>query len=728
MNRRDFLKTGALAGTGLALAGPSLVSAGFFQAPSTEWLRMARVFRIDGYSYPLSERIDYDAEQAAEAFVEMRMNIVRMATMGKYSYIQGIRFTNHPDLGSRDLLAETIAACKPRGIRVIPYISNGNRLAVTLLTRDYPEYAQAATPGGGPRVMDVPGEDRANTCWNSAYRQAYLDYVRHVAEDYDVDALYFDAWMNAWYHYERPHTCYCQGCRDGFLKHAGLEIPYHASLGEYTPEERATVRHYLEWKHSVMLEVFDEVHRIAQRKNLPLITNANNPTRLALTDPHMAKAFQAYLYEGLSDYVARAEANSAGTSTGVALWPSASRDPGQIERLIVLNSAFGAGQIVTNQGLLRADADRTEVAGANRFLAENEDIFRGFSNQPHAGVLFQDETRLLYATISGAFHSDGTVHTYSDHTLRSSTRGAYSALLNGPVQVSSLLPQVLEDEELLSRYAVLFLPEVPYLTPQQVDNIRQFVRRGGGLVASFETSRFFENASRRESPELQDLFGFEFDGPAPAKAPTSTLWLRAPRLLEGEVGRRGFNLDESLFEPIRPTAQSEVLAEFAFEDGQSRPAILLSRYGAGKVAYVAFPLGNAWEKALEVEISTHHREAVPLSLAWGRARDLPLGRIAVELAHRTASRPAPYEVSAGVPLIVNLTGNADRRVLHLLRPGESAGESDETGELSVLLRNVSRAPELRPAVPHRSERSGSDVTLKLARVPPHLSILYRTAG
>lgn len=51
------------------------------------------------------------------------------ATMGKYATIQGVRFTRHPDLGERDLLLGTIDACKPKGIKAIPYISTGHKLA-----------------------------------------------------------------------------------------------------------------------------------------------------------------------------------------------------------------------------------------------------------------------------------------------------------------------------------------------------------------------------------------------------------------------------------------------------------------------------------------------------------------------------------------------------------------------------------------------------------------------
>ena len=115
--------------------------------------------------------------------------------MGKYALIPGVRFTPHPELGRRDVLAETIAAARPRGIRVVPYISTGHKLAWRMVTGDHPEYAQRTRPGGGPaRSHMFVGEDHGTICWNTPYRQAYLELVEKVVRDYDIDGIYFDTW------------------------------------------------------------------------------------------------------------------------------------------------------------------------------------------------------------------------------------------------------------------------------------------------------------------------------------------------------------------------------------------------------------------------------------------------------------------------------------------------------------------------------------------------------
>src|SRR5437762_8729538 len=143
-----------------------------------EWLNTSRIFLVDAYQPPFAPKLEFDAEKLAQTMQDMHANVVRMSSMGKYATVQGVRFSTHPDQGNRDLLAEMIAAAKPRGIRVIPYISTGHKLAWSMITRDYPDYAQRTKPGGGPdRDHMYVGEDMGAICWNTSYRQAYLDYV-----------------------------------------------------------------------------------------------------------------------------------------------------------------------------------------------------------------------------------------------------------------------------------------------------------------------------------------------------------------------------------------------------------------------------------------------------------------------------------------------------------------------------------------------------------------------
>src|SRR5512133_639675 len=94
-----------------------------------DWMQTARVFLVDAYEPPFTPRLEFDARALADTMVRMNANTVRMVALGPYAFIQGVRFSPHPELGNRDLLAEMIAVAKPRGIKVVPYLSTGNSLA-----------------------------------------------------------------------------------------------------------------------------------------------------------------------------------------------------------------------------------------------------------------------------------------------------------------------------------------------------------------------------------------------------------------------------------------------------------------------------------------------------------------------------------------------------------------------------------------------------------------------
>jgi len=703
---------------------------------SGDWIRSARVFRIDGYQYPLDPRIDFDAKKVVKVMEETGLNVCRIASMGKYSYMQGVDFTPHPDLGDRDLVAETISACKPRGIIVLPYISTGNRLAETLLIRDYPEYAQAETPGGGPKIMEVPGEARANVCWNSPYRKAFLDLIRHLVDDYDIDGLYFDAWMNAWYHYSAPHTCYCKGCTDGFRNATGMEIPYHSDLKDYTPDERMVVRRYLAWKWEQMIDVFLEVRRIADRRGLPMTTNVNNLWRLEkkLMEPRMWNNLEAVMYESIDNMLERWESLSGAAAQGKPIWPYVSsynessdetEDPSRFKtnQHLLSDAMLGGGQVITNQRLLRANAHLTPIAESNKMLTENRQYFEGFTSVPYAAVVYQYESRGRYALISGAFNGPAEDDQRSGHNMRASTQGAYGSLLNSHIQVSSVLSSLPEDCELMSGYKVLYLADVPYLTPEQIAGIKNYVFGGGGLIASCETSlygmQFHETGlygrsfNRYERFMLEDLLKVR---PAEKSklASTESIGISVPEwgIDEGKV-IKGVPVQE-----VELLEGAEEIGYFYTAEGGNvqklGPAVVRSVYGKGRVLYISASLESA---AMEKE---------------GSARELLLRAV-----REAAGEPSPYKIESEGPLYVNMTGKDNTIVLHLLNSGESKGEG-VTGDIPPVrkIKGSIRLPEGRKLKVLRTMRgsepewkeSGGEIIFELPALELYEALLIELSG
>lgn len=143
-----------------------------------DWLSSARIFILDAYTYPLYPKIEFDAEKLAETMVDMHADTLRVATSGHYYLIGGTQFQTAPDLGDRDILAECIAACKPRRIRIVPYIRTGGALAVEAVK---PEWAYRINPKGDIPVKWDLGARRSALCWNTPLFRCMEGFLRFQA-------------------------------------------------------------------------------------------------------------------------------------------------------------------------------------------------------------------------------------------------------------------------------------------------------------------------------------------------------------------------------------------------------------------------------------------------------------------------------------------------------------------------------------------------------------------
>jgi len=642
-------------------------------AGDTGWVETARVFLIDAYEPPFATRLEYDAKALVETMAQMNANTVRIATMGKYALIQGVRFSAHPELGNRDILAETIAACKPRGIRVVPYISTGHKLAWTMVMRYYPEYAQRTTPGGGPaRSHFFVGEDHGTVCWNTPYRQAYLDLVQHVVRDYDIDGVYFDRWT-AGYFWPGRAVCYCDGCRNGFRQATGLELPWHAKDADYTPAELAAIDRYHAWYQDTLVDIVRQVRKLVKSyKDIPLIYNINNPQNMAREDPRVFEAMDAFLYERGNSMLERAEGVSLARAAGMGVWPyvgeynnwpRAIYNAFDFEQQIFTTAMFGGSPILALPwGYVQHAANRRFVEYPFGVLKQHEGEFAGFHNYPYAAVVYG------YRTPPGHAQSG----TWWGTDVRTSTLGAFAALLFGHVQVSSVDESLLDDWAKLAAYKVLYLADIPYLPERRLANIKKFVREGGGLVASYATSLFGPAAEGRAGGQRLEHFGLEALIRAAPIEPAGEL----ADMLSSYRSMTGGPYDLYLADHQRPDLQSltplwhflpvkaleggEVWKDIVTGDGPRAilPGAIVSRYGKGRVVYCA--------SALESLFLQQNSRA--------------LGEMVRSMLARAAPEPPPYEIEGPSAMISNLTVKDNVLVLHLTNwtgdKMERAGENE----------------------------------------------------
>jgi hypothetical protein len=626
-----------------------------------DWIQTARIFLMDAYQPPFAPELEYDANLIAETMVDMNANVVRFGTMGKYATIQGIRFSVHPDQGDRDLLQETIDACKPKGIKVIPYISTGHKLSWSMVTEEYPEYARQSTPNGLPdRSHMYVGEDHGTVCWMTPYREAYLDYVEHVVRDYDIDGMYFDAWFPH-YFWEGNGLCYCDGCRNGFRQASGLEIPYHENEGDYTATEQETIKKYHSWyKEEYMTKVLLKVREIVKSyKDVPLISNINNPEKMAAQDPRIINTMDAFLYERGHSILERAEGVSVPRSIGLHVWPYIGTYHNwprlafqglNYQQEIFTNLMFGGGAVVAQPtGYVYQADNKKYVSYPFGIIQKNEKLLNGLQNYPYVGVLFAYESPTEHVKRSWLH---GTIN------ARTSSLGAFSACLYNHIQVNSISEFVLDNPDLLKKYPVLYLANIPHLSVERVNNIKEYVDNGGCLIASYATTLFDDEGKRQAGFGLEDLFKVRAVKPtgnlgeliesyqAMIGGPND-LYLKATEKGNDLFNKGGGNRLFPLFyyEPVEVLDGGRILMDIVTGPDQKAilPGIVTSEYGKGKVIYCA--------SALE---SLYHSEGPDL-----------VGSLIQKLVEIASPEPAPYTLDAPASLISNLTEKGNSMVLHM---------------------------------------------------------------
>jgi hypothetical protein len=141
--------------------------------------------------------------------------------------------------------------------------------------------------------------------------------------------------------------------------------------------------------------------------------------------------------------------------------------------------------------------DRRWVPVVEKFYEwhwKNEKYLRNERNLARVAMVYSQQT--------GTYYGGAQKHRrVEDHEL-----GVYHALVEARVPFEMVHDRYL-DAEHLGDYRLLVLPNVAALSDGQCERLRQFVRRGGSVLATFETSLYDEQGRQRKDFGLADLFG-----------------------------------------------------------------------------------------------------------------------------------------------------------------------------------------------------------------------------
>ncbi|MGH9617842.1 MAG: beta-galactosidase trimerization domain-containing protein, partial [Acidobacteriaceae bacterium] len=531
LNRRNFLKAGAAAlpmTAALHALNPALTPASALSAeevadaavngstpqlvqlpprlgpfnPATEpWQQ--RIRRVGQSNMTEHDPAVMNIEEWADYWHSADADIVFVSVTGILAfYPSKVKFHRHGKyLEGRDFFGECVAAAKKRTMRVVarmsPDLNWGDALAA------HPEWAMRHQDGSVQFSSQDPRLFK--TCMFSTYMDDYMPAImREVNSLYDVDCLY----TNAWPPIGSLPDCHCAICSK--LPAAG------------TPA-------YWRVFNDRVIELWQKYDAIAKEKKPDNFYFGNlggnvrggpNLDRLGKIAAWFQADNQGRSYGDaaiwgctLQGRVCNAvldgkfAANVTGAySTGAVEWRNSSKTPA--ETIMWLNETLAGGMVpyyhfVGSEDGLGEDR-RWQKVGADyfRWTAKHDAHFRTRRSIANIGVVIGQSTQLLYPGPATA-----RSHAYMHET----TEGIYDALLQGRFAFDFVHEDRL-DPDRLSKYRALLLPNIAMLSDRQCQQIRDYVRSGGSIMASFETGLYDENLQPRADFGLADLLGIHKTG------------------------------------------------------------------------------------------------------------------------------------------------------------------------------------------------------------------------
>lgn len=527
INRREFLGTVAIGVSAAVLPKLSAVPAGASEAPKQEdqgkprpsWLGQSPlVFATNFDDFPLFRRrvgggTTWQEENYNKEFTEetvMRLHEVGV-TMIITHLFKGFGIEAEKEYVENSKRLADMA--RKYGMRVGLYV--GSTIAYETFLLEKPEAEEWFVPD----FMGKPVFYADQTFRKRVYfmHPGYREYIRRVLEigvkEFKADLIHFDNTSMQAQPVIFQHPLAIQDFRE-YLKSKYSDQELKTRLGF------SDVRYVLPPKYDLPLSTINdplfqewanfrcyqldryyaEMESVLRRLNPEIAVESNPHAELSGRNTIWERGVYYPKLLAHMDAVWTEEGNPAGvTEDGIMVSRLRSFKNASILRntLFVATGsstlqmaeslAFGRQCIGEPSGVLTSRSLSEEHRNYIKFFHQKFEHYRDVEEVADAALLYS------YATMG--FNNE---------------RPQVSFMLYGQALIQAKVPfAILYNEHLkeLSKYRVLVLADQECLDEEQLELIREFVRNGGGLVATEQTSLYTERRLRRRDFGLKDLFG-----------------------------------------------------------------------------------------------------------------------------------------------------------------------------------------------------------------------------
>ena len=632
-----------------------------------------------------------------------------------------------PFLGKTDMFGDLTKACKKMGIRVLgrvdPHAMRADSLAA------HPEWVARSADGNPKKHPTAP--DLFLTCPNGGITFDWMPKIlKEITSNYPVDGIFGNRWAGS------AGICYCGVCKNEFKAASGFSVPL--SLANPQAQEVRAYNVWVDEKRYAQLKLWGDVVSSVNPNAFftPGTWGRLDPVRLRSTiravfsdrqgrngqDPawlNGRSAKEAYCTmqnRPVSGIFAVGE-----TSTPYRFEDS-TQSSAELATYIHDGLAHGFRPWMTKFKAEVFDKRWVPVVEqAYVWHARNESYFRHTENLARVAMLQSDQTGTYYVPpLSQATGNREVVPEAAQPRAGNGdyVRGYYQAMVESRIPFNLADERQLEPDYLVN-YRVLVLPNVAALSDKQCAQLRDYVEKGGAIVATHETSLYDEWGKPRANFALAELFGCDYAGKTDQRVQNSYLTVHgphpltagfddAPRIMAGtklvHVKSRSSNPTPLTLVPSYPDLPMERV--FANVWQTDTPMVYLRTIGKGRVVYFPFDLDRCfWETSNQDHLALLRNAVLwaagaeqPMTVkgpgmvdvSYWRQKDSVTAHL-VNLTNPMAMKGYMREILPMGPYTVSLELPPGRmpKAVRLLEAGTAATARNEAGRLVVEVPRIS---------------------------------------
>ena len=510
-SRRLFLKqlaatTAAFRGSPVLLTKAAPATGQVARESSAPWYR--RVLRWGQTNISELDPTRYDIPWWQGYWKRTQVQGIIVNAGGIVAYYPS-RFPLHrraQSLGDRDLFGDLLQAARRQGLAVLARMDSSR--AGEEFYHAHPEWFAVDASGKPHRSGEL-----YTSCINGPYFREYIpEVLREIAERYHPDGFTDNSWSGL----GRNAFCYCDNCARKFRDQTGQELPARTNWDD------PVYRQWLHWSYQCRLEIWDLNNRITRQAGGPdclwvgmnsgSVTGQSQSLRdykaiceraeLILLD-HQARAdttgFQnngetGKLVHGLLGWDKLIPESMALYQAGRPGFRLTAKPPAEARLWMLDGFAGGLQPWWHHVGAFQEDrrAFRT-VEPINRWHQAHEEFLVNRQPQASVGVVWSQQNTDFYGRDD------------ADLLVEQPWRGITQALIRARVPYLPVHAERLERD--MAGFSALILPNLVAMSGTQITAVRQFVRQGGGLLATGDSSLANEFGDPRPDFALADLFG-----------------------------------------------------------------------------------------------------------------------------------------------------------------------------------------------------------------------------